>query len=59
MKIGLTCAAVNDELAAKLESELSMEKDMRDSDSMPSHLKEYLDNSAFKVWLRNRDRSMH
>lgn len=45
----LNWITVNDELAAKLESELSMEKDIRDSESMPSHLKEYLDNSAFKV----------
>lgn len=44
---------VNSEMAAKLESELSMEKDMRDGDSFPEHLKEYLDNSPFKVSMAN------
>lgn len=42
-------ATVNAELAAKLEAELSMEKDMRDSDAFPDHLKEYLDNSPFEA----------
>lgn len=40
---------VNGELAAKIDSELAMEKEMRDPDSMPEHLKEYLDNSPFKI----------
>jgi len=40
---------VNGELAAKLESEISLEKDMRDPDSFPAHLKEYLDNSPFTL----------
>lgn len=40
---------VNDELAAKLESELSLEKDMRNPDVVPSHLNEYIENSSFEV----------
>lgn len=40
---------VNAELSAKLESELSMEKEMRDTASLPDHLQEYIDNSPFKV----------
>ena len=46
---------VNSELAAKLDSELSMEKDMRDADSFPEHLKEYLDNSPFEVSIASTD----
>lgn len=37
------------QLTAKLESELAMEKQMRDPDSLPSHLKEFLDNSDFEL----------
>lgn len=37
------------ELAAKLESELSLEKEMRDPEAFPAHLKEYLDNSPFEI----------
>ena len=44
---------MNDELAAKLDSELSIEKDVRDSSELPSHLKEFLDNSAFQVEDQN------
>ena len=40
---------VNAELSAKLESELSMEKEMRDTDQPPDHIKEYLDNTEFKI----------
>ncbi|KAI9728483.1 MAG: hypothetical protein M1828_003885 [Chrysothrix sp. TS-e1954] len=40
---------VNIELSGKLESELNVEREMRDPDSMPEHLKEYLDNSPFKL----------
>ena len=40
---------VNGELVAKIESELSMEKEMRDPDAFPAHLKEYIENSPFQV----------
>lgn len=40
---------VNTELSAKLESELSMEKEMRDTDQPPDHIREYLDNTEFKM----------
>ena len=45
----LTANTVNDELAAKIESELSMEKEMRDPEAIPAHLKEYIDNSPFDI----------
>lgn len=41
--------AVNEELVAKLESEIRMEKDMRDSESYSETVKDYLENSPFKV----------
>jgi complement component 1 Q subcomponent-binding protein len=49
VRVQLISSKVNDELAAKLESELSLEKEMRDPDAIPGHLKEYLDNSPFKI----------
>ena len=42
---------VDQELSAKLESELQMEKDMRDSDEFPESIKDYLDNGPFEVRL--------
>ena len=40
---------VDPELSAKLESELRVERDTRDSDTLPSALQNYLDSSPFKV----------
>ena len=40
---------VDQELSAKIESELQMEKDMRDSEKLPSSLSDYLDRSSFEV----------
>lgn len=40
---------MDDELAAKLESELQLEREMRDPDELPLSVKDYLDNSPFKV----------
>lgn len=40
---------VSGELAAKLESELSLEQDMRDPDAFPAGLKEFLDNTPFTL----------
>lgn len=40
---------VDQELSAKLESELEMEKDMRDSEELPESIRDYLDNGPFEV----------
>ena len=43
------CLLVDQELSAKIESELQMEKDIRDSEQYPSRVQEYLDSSPFEV----------
>lgn len=45
----IDCYAVDDELAAKLASELQLEKEMRDPEELPVSVKEYLDNGPFQV----------
>lgn len=45
----LTITAVDQELSAKIESELQMEKEMRDSEKLPASISDYLDSSAFEV----------
>ncbi|KAI9779108.1 MAG: hypothetical protein M1816_003752 [Peltula sp. TS41687] len=40
---------VDEELAAKLESELQLEREMRDPDELPLSVKDYLDNSPYKI----------
>jgi len=45
----LTSSAVDQELSAKIESELQMEKEMRDSEQLPSTISDYLDSSSFDV----------
>lgn len=45
----LTPDLVDQELSAKLESELQMEKDMRDSDELPESIKDYLETGLFEV----------
>lgn len=42
---------MDQELAAKIDSELQMEKEMRDSDELPETIREYLDNGLFEVRL--------
>jgi hypothetical protein len=42
---------VNAELAAKLQSEISMEEDMKEDADLSANIKEYLENSAFEVLL--------
>lgn len=49
----LTRDLVDQELSAKIESELQMEKEMRDSETLPSSLQDYLDSSSFEVSLAN------
>jgi hypothetical protein len=40
---------VSDELVAKLQSEISMEEDMKEDDDLSTNIKEYLENSPFEV----------
>lgn len=40
---------VDQELSAKVESELRIENETRDSESLPANIQEFLDNSAFEV----------
>ena len=40
---------VDQELSAKIESELQMEKEMRDSEKLPASITDYLDSSSFEV----------
>ncbi|MCJ1312169.1 hypothetical protein MMC25_005843 [Agyrium rufum] len=40
---------VDVELSSKLESELNMEKDMRDIEKLPETIQDFLDNSAFEL----------
>lgn len=51
-QLELTRDAVDQELSAKIESELQLEKEMRDSEKLPSSLQDYLDSSSFEVSLR-------
>ena len=40
---------VDQELSAKIESELQLEMEMRDPESLPSSIQDYLDSSSFEV----------
>jgi complement component 1 Q subcomponent-binding protein len=42
-------AEADNELAAKLESELQIEEDMKTNDQEPASIKDFLNNSAFKL----------
>lgn len=44
---------MDQELSAKIESELQLEREMRDSEKLPSSLQDYLDSSSFEVILPN------
>ncbi len=48
-KTGTKKPLVDEELAAKLHSELELEKDIRDSDQLPSNIQDYLDSGPFAV----------
>ena len=39
----------NEELVAKIQSEISMEEDMKEDDDLSANIKEYLENSPFEV----------
>lgn len=45
----LIAGLVDEELVAKIESELQLEKEMRDTDEVPDSVKEFLGSSPFKV----------
>ena len=45
----LTEYVVDQELSAKLETELQMEEEMRDSDRLPANIQDYIDNGPFEV----------
>ena len=40
---------MDQELSAKFESEVQMEKEIRDSDELPETVRDYLDNGPFEV----------
>lgn len=40
---------VDQELVAKLDSELAVEKEIRDSEQLPPNIQDFLDTSSFKV----------
>ena len=52
-QLELTRDLVDQELSAKIESELQLEKEMRDSEKLPSTLQDYLDSSSFEVSIPN------
>ena len=39
----------NEELVAKIQSEISIEEDMKEDDDLSANIKEYLENSPFEV----------
>ena len=41
--------AANEELVAKIQSEISIEEDMKEDDDLSANIKEYLENSPFEV----------
>ena len=41
--------AVNEELVAKLQNEISMEEDMKEDEDLSANIKEYLESSPFEV----------
>jgi complement component 1 Q subcomponent-binding protein len=43
----------NEELVAKLQSEIAMESEMKESDDLSANIKEYLENSPFEVCPRH------
>ena len=47
--INLKYCVVDQELSAKLESELQVEKEMRDSEKVPVNIQDFLDNNSFEV----------
>lgn len=39
----------DDELAAKLDSEIQMESEMKDAEGVPTSVKDYLENGPFEI----------
>ena len=44
---------MDQELSAKFESELQMEREMRDSEELPENVKAFLDSNPFQVYHSN------
>jgi len=42
-------SGISDELIAKLQSEISMEEDMKEDEDLSANIKEYLENSPFEI----------
>ncbi|KAJ4984916.1 regulatory protein SUAPRGA1 [Stagonosporopsis vannaccii] len=42
-------SGANEELVAKIQSEISMEEDMKEDDDLSANIKEYLENSPFEI----------
>lgn len=40
---------MDEELIAKINSELEMEQEMRDSDDVPTSVKDYVENGPFEI----------
>lgn len=57
-QLKLTSDPVDQELSAKIESELQLEREMRDSEKLPSSLQDYLDSSSFEVNLYHSQSSI-
>ena len=52
--LSLTQHLVDQELSAKIESELEVEREMRDSENLPSVITDYLNSSSFEVSSHTR-----
>ena len=50
-KARANASAVNEELVAKLQNEISMEEDMKEDEDLSANIKEYLESSPFEVLL--------
>ena len=47
--------AANEELVAKIQSEISIEEDMKEDDDLSANIKEYLENSPFEVCQQSQE----
>ena len=43
------CVTVDQELSAKLQSELQLEQDLSDTDELPPNIKDFLESSPFQL----------
>ena len=47
--------AANEELVAKIQSEISIEEDMKEDDDLSANIKEYLEYSPFEVCQQSQE----